>query len=115
MLKEELFSVTREVLAGPAGRIELGEQRECLAPHRLFHQGRLVQLGLVEHGEETAGFGLDPALATGALDGTLQPVVGESDSRGRRGCDRQNRSGLARQQPLTFPCERFKDCRVVLA
>lgn len=36
-----------------------------------------MQLCLVEHGEETAGFGLDAALATGALDGTLQPVVNQ--------------------------------------
>lgn len=74
-----------------------------------------MKLGLVEHGEETAGFGLDPALATGPRDGTVQPVVGESGSRGRSGRDRQNRSCLARQQPLTFVYERLKDCRVVLA
>lgn len=33
-----------------------------------------MKLGLAEHGEGTDGFGLDPTLATGPRDGTLQSV-----------------------------------------
>ncbi|MGW6356367.1 hypothetical protein ACWFR5_14485 [Streptomyces sp. NPDC055092] len=42
MLEEELLDFTCEILAGPACRVELGEQSKCPAPHRRFHQGRLA-------------------------------------------------------------------------
>ncbi|GAA2344842.1 hypothetical protein Scani_82130 [Streptomyces caniferus] len=74
MLKKELFGVTRQVLAGPAGRVELGEQCECLVPHRRLHQGRLAERGSAEDLKEPIGLGLDPALAAGARDGGPHPA-----------------------------------------